>query len=160
MDKIKKILNNDKYIKYMDFNKNAEIDRKFCCHDLEHALDVARIAYIINLEESIGLKKDVIYAAALLHDIGRFAQYEAHLSHHQVGATVSKEILEECQFDETDIVSICDAIRYHKSNDSDTKDNLIYILYKADKLSRNCFTCNAYDECYWPQDIKNVTINY
>lgn len=43
---------------------------------MSHLLDVARIAYIRNLEKGYGFRKDVIYAAAVLHDIGKALQYE------------------------------------------------------------------------------------
>ena len=51
-----------------------ERDRQFCRHDLVHFLDVARLAYIENLERGLGIDKELIYAAALLHDIGRHLQ--------------------------------------------------------------------------------------
>ena len=36
----------------------------------------------------------------------------------------------------------------------------VIILTKADKLSRNCFACKAYDECYWEENLKNKVITY
>ena len=60
---------------YYDKLKEAERGRKFCRHQMEHLLDVARIAYILNLEQKLGIRKEVIYAAALLHDIGKYRQY-------------------------------------------------------------------------------------
>ena len=39
-----------------------------------------------------------------------------------------------------------------------TNNNLEYVLYKADKLSRNCFACKMYDACYWTEETKNHTI--
>ena len=53
-----------------------EKDRIYCRHGMEHFLDTARIAYIRSLEENIPVSKDQIYAAALLHDIGKWQQYE------------------------------------------------------------------------------------
>ena len=32
------------------------------------------------------------------------------------------------------------------------------VLYRADKLSRNCFLCDAREDCYWPEERKNRTI--
>lgn len=52
-----------------------EQDRKFCRHQMSHLMDVARIAYITCLEQNLGIEKDVIYGAAILHDIGKYAQY-------------------------------------------------------------------------------------
>ena len=45
---------------------HLERDRQFCRHDLVHFLDVARLAYIENLERGLGVDKELIYAAALL----------------------------------------------------------------------------------------------
>lgn len=59
----------------------AEKDRRFCCHQMEHLLDVARIAYIRNLEAGLGFSKKMIYAAAILHDIGKARQYEEGIPH-------------------------------------------------------------------------------
>ena len=56
--------------------EELERERIFCCHQMTHLLDVARIAYILNMEQDMGLEKEVIYAAAVLHDIGKYAQYE------------------------------------------------------------------------------------
>ena len=41
---------------------------------MEHFLDVARLMYIYNLEDQAGFSKEMIYAAGLLHDIGRYEQ--------------------------------------------------------------------------------------
>jgi len=30
----------------------------------------------------------------------------------------------------------------------------------ADKLSRNCFLCNAIDKCYWKDEEKNMDVKY
>ena len=51
--------------------KKFEHDREFCCHQITHLLDVARIAYIKNLEAGLGIDKELIYTAAILHDIGK-----------------------------------------------------------------------------------------
>ena len=52
---------------------------------MSHLLDVARIAYIRNLEKGYGFRKDVIYAAAVLHDIGKALQYEEKVPHEIAG---------------------------------------------------------------------------
>ncbi|MGN0395668.1 MAG: HD domain-containing protein, partial [Coprococcus sp.] len=84
MDKINAILNNHEYRSYINKIKENETDRRFCCHGIEHCLDVARIAYIINLEEKLDIKKELIYAAALLHDIGRADKSDAGKNHHEL----------------------------------------------------------------------------
>ena len=34
------------------------------------------------------------------------------------------------------------------------------LIYRADKKSRNCFSCKAEPECYWSSAKKNMTIQY
>ena len=55
-------------------NKDAEKERKFCHHDMNHFLDVGRLMYIFSMERGYALGKEEIYAAALLHDIGKWQQ--------------------------------------------------------------------------------------
>ena len=71
MNRVDLILEHPKYQEYLDKIKQAEEKRIFCLHNMNHFLDVARIAYIMNLEEELGIAKEIIYATALLHDIGR-----------------------------------------------------------------------------------------
>ena len=61
---------------------------------MSHLLDVARIAYIRNLEKGYGFRKDVIYAAAVLHDIGKALQYEEKVPHEIAGERIAGEILD------------------------------------------------------------------
>ena len=70
MERIQNILKHPEFEKSMRMIRTLEKERIFCCHGMEHLLDVARIAYITSLEEEAGIKKDVIYAAGLLHDVG------------------------------------------------------------------------------------------
>ena len=156
-DVIKKILQNERYIYLMKKIEELEADREFCLHNIEHSLDVARIGYIMCLEQSMDIKKEHIYAAALLHDIGRAREYENNLPHHEQSAVIAEEILFECGLEKADIDLICSAIRSHKHTET-TNNNLEYVLYKADKLSRNCFACKMYDACYWTEETKNHTI--
>ena len=79
LEKINGILQHADFQKYMRQNRQAEKDRVFCHHDWQHALDVARICYILCLEKGIFTQskldgKLLCYATALLHDIGRFAE--------------------------------------------------------------------------------------
>ena len=71
----------------------AETQRVYCRHGLSHLLDVARTAWIINLEGGFGLARDVVYAAALLHDIGRAAEYSEGISHDVAGVEIARRIL-------------------------------------------------------------------
>ena len=83
MERINKILNNSKYKDYLNRNSFCEKDRVFCKHNLEHFLDVSRIAYIMVLEGNMNISKEIIYAIGLLHDIGRWVEYEGGEKHNK-----------------------------------------------------------------------------
>ena len=78
------------YQDYYGRIKRLEKERIFCCHQMTHLLDVARIAYIKNLEENLGFEKDVIYTAAVLHDIGKSFQYKWTIPHEVAGEKIAK----------------------------------------------------------------------
>lgn len=137
-----------------------EKQRIYCKHGLEHSLDVARIAYILNLEEDGGLDRELIYAMALLHDLGRSEEYETGISHHEAGGELAEKILSECGFTEEETGLISQAIRTHKKAEPGTGDYCSSLLYRADKLSRNCFSCEADQTCYWEMESRNHKISY
>ena len=135
-----------------------EADRKFCRHTPEHFLDVARLAYIRALEENYSVSKELIYCTALLHDIGRARQYEDGTPHDEAGAVIAEQILKELGFSPEEIQAIVSAIRGHRAETNQTI--LGQLIYRADKKSRNCFSCKAEPECYWSSAKKNMTIQY
>ena len=157
LKKVNEILNNKKYKEYLKKLEELESTREFCRHNMEHFLDVARIAYIINLEEGLGFSKDVIYAIGLLHDIGRVLEYEKGIQHHEGSVILSKIILDETSFTLEERNRILKAIDEHRQ---ESEDELSKLIYKSDKLSRNCFGCKAEDKCYWPKEKKNLKIKY
>ncbi len=130
-----------------------EQDRVFCLHDLEHYLSVARIMYILTLERGLNLQKDIIYATALLHDIGRAAQYKSSTPHALESATLAQSILKDCSYTSNEIDAILQAILSH--NKKEQLSVLASVLEEADTLSRNCYHCKAYNECYWAEERKN-----
>lgn len=156
MDRIDRMTAHPLFRDCMDRIVQAERDRIFCLHGMEHSLDVARIGYIIALEERLHIDKETIYAAALLHDLGRCMEYEKDIPHHQAGAEIAERILTDSGFDRKETEEICRAILEHKElcGEDGAKD-LSYLLYSADKLSRNCFSCKAREGCYWQEDRKN-----
>ncbi len=159
MNKIDLILANPTFNEHMERICKAEEDRIYCLHGMEHLLDVARIAYIINLEKELGFSKETIYAMSLLHDIGRNLEYEKGLSHHEIGGAIALDILTQVGFSNEEKELICQAIRSHKElGDKEDNCSLNYLLYRADKLSRNCFSCKAKDSCYWDESKKNKGI--
>lgn len=158
--RINEILNHDLFIKNYHKIEEAETDRKFCRHNMVHFLDVARIAMILNLKEQLAIPYELIYAAGLLHDIGRYRQYEDGTPHEQASVPIAREILADCGFDdkETDVILL--AIAEHRNPEAADRHNLEGILYRADKMSRSCFVCKAEAECNWKNDKKNRELYY
>ena len=164
MDKMKRvnaILDAPLYRRCYARLEELERDRIFCRHQMTHLLDVARIAYILNMEQDMGLEKEVIYAAAVLHDIGKYAQYEDGTPHEQSGEKIASEILdslpEEAAFSEEEKCMILTAIRGHRKLRADAEP-LERLLYTSDKASRMCFACPAEDECDWSAEKKNMEL--
>ena len=135
-----------------------ELKRIYCIHNISHSLDVARICYILNLEDGLGIDKDLIYSTAILHDLGRVYEYENKKDHNIASVDIAKEILEATDFSKDDKEIIIDAIKNHRNNDQSDRFNRIF--YKADKLSRDCFNCRSQDSCKWSRDKMNLELVY
>lgn len=155
MDKINQILQHPLFKQYMEANDNKEKERVFCRHNMSHIFDVARIAYILNMEEEHRVSKDMIYGAALLHDIGRHVQYETGEKHAFVSAGLAPEILKDCGFDDEEIKAIVSAIYTHSDKSQIGGKGLNALIAKADQLSRACYTCPVESECNWGEERKN-----
>ena len=155
------IIRHPLYQKYYSRLMELERDRAFCRHQMTHLLDVARIAYILNLEENLGLKKEVIYAAAVLHDIGKCAQYEEKIPHEEAGEKIAEEILDDLpadmKFSDEEKDMILMSIQGHRRLREDAEP-LEYLLYRSDKASRMCFACPVEPECNWSTEKKNMEI--
>jgi putative nucleotidyltransferase with HDIG domain len=158
-DRINKILNHKKYKEYINKIEFHEKEREFCRHNLQHFIDASRIAYILNLEKRLNINKELIYAVGLLHDIGRWAQYETGIEHNIASAELCEEILVDCNFNNEEINEIKKSILNHRKNENEYED-LASIFYSADKLSRNCFSCKCLEKCNWYEDKKNLFIKY
>ncbi len=177
LEKINQIYDHPLYQAELVKIDGYESDRIFCKHTFEHFMDVARIAYIMNLEQDYKLSKEIIYAAALLHDIGRARQYEDGTPHDKAGAEIADKILSDCGFSDDERNMIVAAIISHRGSahegdiyksDKDAehiehteyiRNILSAIIYKADKASRQCFRCNAQKECNWSREKRNLEIN-
>lgn len=157
MERFNCILNDEKYIYYLKKNKSIEKDRKFCKHNLRHFLDVARIAQLINLEENLGFEKEIIYVTAILHDIGKSFQYEVGIPHEIASWEIAEIILKDYKFNNEEIELIKQGILGHRNKKS---EGFSLLIYRADKLSRQCITCKAIDECNWSDEKKNLNIYY
>lgn len=160
MERIRRIWKHPLYQEQFFLLQEAEKERFFCRHTMEHFLDVARLMYIYSLEQGDGLDKEWIYAAALLHDLGRYEQISTGTPHHLSGARLAGIILPECGFSDEETARIQKAIAAHRMEGGETTDLLARWLYQADKQSRNCFCCPAASECNWPDTKKNSQILY
>ena len=158
MNRLDEICSHPLWQKCLQEIGRLEEDRIFCGHDVQHFLDVARIAYIENLEQEYAVSKDLIYAAALLHDIGRHLQYTEGVSHEEASARLSETILEDCGFTGEERKEILQAIRLHRNPGTAEKNNLAGLLYRADKKSRACGFCEVRERCNWPEEKKNMKL--
>ena len=162
MVRINQILAHSKYKDYLKRIEEAEKDRIFCGHDLVHFLDVCRLAWILYLEEdkAANLDKEWVYAAGLLHDIGRWKQYRDGTPHEQASAELAEDILKDCGFDGRETKLILTAIGNHRNPKVIKEISLSGYLYRADKMSRACFGCKAEAACDWSQEKKNRKLVY
>lgn len=153
-----KIFSTQSYQDILRELEDLEKDRIYCKHNLEHFMDVCRIAYILNLEEALGLSKDLVYTTGLLHDIGRVDQYKTGVDHALRSYELAKAYLELTDFSQEEKDLILGAIKNHRKNLRDNSYESLF--YRADKLSRACHSCPAKDKCNWSDEKKNLHIKY
>lgn len=149
MARVNQLLDHEDYIKYMEKINGLEKERRFCKHGFEHGLNVARVAYAYVLEKGeIVLSKEVVYAAAILHDIGRWVEYQTGEDHAEVSARLALPLLEVCRFSSEDIQVILQGIREHRRSPEENLSQLGEALALADDWSRDCRHCSAQTLCY------------
>ena len=162
MQRVWKIYEHPLFKEGLAENEDAEKERRFCHHDMIHFLDVARLMYLFSMEREYVIGKEEIYAAALLHDIGKWQQYKAGIPHEIASAEIAKRILEETGFTKAESDRILFAILSHRGKTEESaeevKKQFAEILYDADKISRACYTCPAEKECNWSSEKKNQKI--
>ena len=151
------ILENHDYQTYINRIKDCEGNRAFCRHDMSHFLSVARIATIKTLESGLNFSPDLIYTTALLHDIGRFVQYQDKTPHEIASHVLAIPLLQTLDYNEDEKKLILDAILNHRNPEA---QGFSKIFYESDKLSRACFSCPVEKECDWTEEKKNLTILY
>ena len=159
MKRVNLIYNHPVFQEKFQALQEAEKDRKFCKHTLEHFMDVARLMYIDALEQSLSLPKELIYATALMHDIGRIDQIEMGIPHEQTGAALCDVILPDCGFSQEETETIKSAILHHRKAAQDVGNPFYEMLYWADKKSRSCFACDMRKECNWDKEKMNLEID-
>ena len=151
MDRVNAILASSEYRNALEKIEARELDRIYCHHDIEHLLAVARLMYIDVLESGENIDRELVYAIALLHDIGRSVSDE---DHEVQSANIAVHIMEICGYNAREIDMAREAILAHREGSQDT---LGALLYRADKMSRNCEYCKAKDSCKWLVKNKGVT---
>lgn len=159
MERINRIIRHPLYEDYLNRISVWEKDREFCRHDTVHFMDVARIAMILNEREHYKNEQTLIYGAALLHDIGRWQQYEMGVCHAKASAALAPAILKDCGFLQAEREIILSAISTHRQETVKDEKNLNGLLYRSDKLSRPCYFCRKEAECNWKEGRKNLEIS-
>ncbi|MGE5373124.1 MAG: HD domain-containing protein [Solirubrobacterales bacterium] len=153
MKRAEAVLKDSEYLDYLERMDLAERHYPFCRHDLRHMLDVARVTYIMVLEQGameqfvkenglgdLSRGREVIYAAGLLHDIGKWCEYEEGGDHSVHGARLAGPILTRSGFSQAETDLIVRSIFEHRH----LHQNMSFlgqILYQADNLSRVCTHC-------------------
>jgi uncharacterized protein len=159
MKRVEILINDTLYNQYLQRNIEGESEPKSCLYGFRHHIDVARIAYILVLEhndlnyfiQEHGLTsrlaaKEVIYAAGLLHDIGKWQEYKLGTDHASFGAKLAREILPRAFFNPSEVELIARAIYEHRNISS----NMTFLgerLHRAENLSRICVNCEYDTEC-------------
>lgn len=158
MNRVNKICSHPLWLQQMKQLAELERGRIFCKHGTEHLMDVARLAYIEDLEQGYGIEKELVYASALLHDVGKGRQYTEGIPHEKASAMLAGQILDDCGFLPKEKKEILEAISSHRDIQVKEQKNLQGLLYRADKRSRMCNFCEAYGACNWSEDKKNRQI--
>lgn len=159
MERVNKIITNPLWNDAILDIECSEMNRVFCRHGREHLIDVARLMYIENLEKNLNIDKEIIYATALIHDIGRSPKYSKGLAHEEVGSVLGEQILKTCDFSGEEIIKIKEAILAHRNFETKNAKDLKGLLYRADKKSRMCLFCRVKDQCKWSEEKMNLEID-
>lgn len=155
MERVNRILKKEKFRQYIDTVEIIERERIYCRHGLEHCINVARITMLLAYEENVELDKELVYAAAVLHDIGRSSP---NAEHHKKSAELAEPILKVCGFSLAEREKIEDVIENHGNSGVAEEKSFRGLFYRADKLSRSCYGCKAAAFCYWDDDKKNLSL--
>lgn len=157
MERLDAILHHEIFRRELALVERLELDRIYCRHGLDHLLAVARTAYIFALERNAGLPQDLIYGAALLHDIGRARQYQDGTPHREAGVPLAREILMDTRFTPDEQAAILECVSGHRS-EAGGGVTLLDLISEADHRSRPCFACPAADTCKWSVEWRNLSL--
>lgn len=155
MEYVNRLLNHKEYRAQLAQLEVLEKDRIYCKHGIDHLLAVARIAQLKNIKRQQPVDKEEIYLAALLHDLGRVDEYQNGTPHEEAGIRKAAYFLEQISIEEPKKTEIIHAISKHREKEKEQEQVLSVLLQEADKESRNCRFCAAYESCKWSEDKKN-----
>jgi uncharacterized protein len=119
--------------KIIDFVQKKLSASNMGAHTLDHTKRVYALSRQIG--EGLPISTKVVQAAALLHDVGRPTESETGVSHSILSGEMSKPLLIELGYTETEIQHIVGAIRTHRFSEGLEPNSLEgKILSDADKL--------------------------
>ena len=117
-------------------------------HDFLHTKRVLNLCFHIGEEE--GGDAEILYAAAMLHDIARFEADRDGRCHAEMSAEMSAEILPRAKFPHSKIRGVLHCISTHRfRGDNPPETPEAKILFDADKLDAigAIGVCRAYAYC-------------
>ncbi|MGN0482285.1 MAG: HD domain-containing protein [Lachnospiraceae bacterium] len=156
MERLNQLFHDSEYQQCLQKIKEAEQTRIYCRHDLSHFLDVARLMWIAVLEKHLPYEKEIVYAAAFLHDIGRSLQYGDGTPHEAASVEIAEKLLPKYGFCGQETQFICEGIAGHREQKE--TGTFAALLYDADKAARSCYACSAQDTCKWSMEKRNLRI--
>ena len=102
-------------------------------HDWSHTWRVVRLCQVIGEKEDADL--EVLFAAALLHDIARDEADKRNVCHAALSAEKAKPLLHRCGFPPAKIHAVIHCIETHRfRSNAPTRTLEAQVLYDADKL--------------------------
>lgn len=107
------------------------------CHDYYHA--ERTLKYALAISKKIQADRDIVYAGALLHDVGYQNNAKDEGDHYKLGIKIAQKWLPEIGFPKDKIEEVLDVIRLHDNfswghNYEPTEKNEIKIIQDADRI--------------------------
>lgn len=119
--------------KIIDFMRKELSGFNSGAHTFDHTMRVYTLS--MQISEGLPVSIRVLQAAALLHDVGRPRESETGISHSILSGEMSKSLLHELAYTESEIEQILDAIRTHRFSEGIEPNSIEgKILSDADKL--------------------------
>ena len=123
-------MDDKKYAQLLDLAEQEYKKMGIKSHNWEHILRVVK--YCDKLSTTNQSNKDILFPAAILHDLGREKNAE---NNHSESTSTAKQILEKSGYDTLLINQIIDCIKSHSIDSTEEPSSLeAKILFDADKL--------------------------